>query len=650
MRFISFGYRYPEQFDGLYASGQLYDLVTSPIHNTRRVQKFIHLASPINTEDEIQGGMSGAPVYHPGSNSVLGIIVGYDHSGHGNIPLAIPIESMTSFRPINERLVEEIVLKLLESLLAPGTHILQKDYQEFYESLTFPFLRPYKELKEPEDKKQLGLLNQLRGENYWYDLIQFLESNYRFIPLDEIRKNIPRVWLVDFVNRTEERKRACEEYGPPYLLFDGPDGYGKKELLKTIEREHFCNRWFPVSAVVKENHATVYDIAAQLAEQAGCSDDISHHTEIGKIAVALATSLKNQVKLRQAQGLLISISEIEWLPADEIDIFLGTFLREFHIKNLKFHVRLAGRYVASRWKKQAEICEVLLVTQALTPFKFEFVKQTVVNSLERSSNSSEIDSCAANLMHITGGHPGCMAEILSKIPRAERIEEHFSEQESSYNEIVLLAAEKVRSGIPDDLKNIFDTLCIFRRYNQVILDAMLGKKMIAFDGNIEHLEMRLTTSLLISRSKDAQFLRDDVTRRLLFIRLRLMEPERFRKLCAQACDIMDDCLRQSDDRPDIYAMDTIFQQLQCRYYASNQSFTEREVLRRDLFAPGGILENTLSILSTKKNWLMHRNALANMILQDDEWDFQFSVNYYLRSNTYAKDPVQELSKAILNHS
>ena len=645
--FKAFGFRQPNAFDGLHASG----VILGPVREVSGVdshRSFIQLSTSAFTD--IDKGMSGAPVLQESIKTVVGMIVGYFQipSTSCRVPLAIPLDVLEAYTPLQERILEEKILLLFEKILSPGRYFTQYAFKDFYKQLPIPDLIPLDELErnvKPENF-HLELISQIRGHGHLYDLIQFVDSNYHYIPLDEVRDNLPRTHRVDFVNRKKEQDDSVGLDAPVYMLFDGPIGYGKTELLKTIQQRHYRDRWYCLTAAVKPDSANAIAIARQLAKSAGLFKNIEHLQDLDKIAFGLSASVNGELRRRNAEGILILVSELEWLDATEIDNFMRVFLRAFN--GLPLRVRLAGRYIAPTWKRYKGDFELVVVP--LSPFKFEFVHQTVKKLLI----AGETQLCAALLMHTTGGHPGIMMEILQYIQNAENIEALFRRRSPEHKELILRIARQVRDGIPEKLRGIFDVLSIFRRYNQILIDAMIDEGYLEYNGSMERLVPDLLNTHLINRSEDKQFLRDDVTRRLLAIRLRIEEPRRYTELCRRACEIVKKCFQDTEDRPDKYALDYLYQKLLYDFQKSKKNLLARKVLYKFFFAAGGTVDETMKILTQKKQWKVHRDSLAETIFpnnggQDTEWDFQFEVNFMLRNEDYSTEPCRQLREAISNY-
>ena len=618
--FSSFGYRHQKQFTGLHARGEILGYSATHLTNSQHQQiEFLQLQSSATGAQSMQPGMSGAPVYHEATGQIVGMVSDiYSNTNKDEVfAIAVPLEMLALFIPIKKRLIEEELLQILGDILMPSLWFTERSFRAFYECLPFPGLQKYDDC---EEQKHLSLLAQLRGEDRIYDLIRFLQMKRPDVSLQKLLPHLPPVMRVDFVNREVEREEACGIYAPPYILFDAPIGYGKRELLKAIEQQHFRDGWLSIYAEVNETHCSAFEIAKVIAQAVGTAKDLSRLRTPRDVGVWLAGWLEQRFEMREAKGVLLLVSGMENLPVNEIGLFLDD-------------------YVGATWKEEAEKHLPFKII-SLTPFKFEFVRETVRILFP----SCELDLCAAHLMHITGGHPGCMTQILESMGRPTAVEAHFQVHKSEYEEIVLSMANRIRSGIPSDLQDTFDALSVFYRYDQDMLDIMLSRGLIPQHSSAAFLERKLLATCLVRRSKDHQFLQDDIVRRLLAIRLRLESPDRFLAYCQQARNILLEYMNTTTNRVEYLALELLYQDLQLRYYQGAQDIKARQNLCQDFFGSEGIASQILATLSSFSRWSRIQATFHDLLQDPDEWEFRFALNFFLRGNNYDEGPFQLLKE------
>ncbi|MEA3339152.1 MAG: trypsin-like peptidase domain-containing protein, partial [Chloroflexota bacterium] len=401
-QFRTFGFRPPDVVNGLHARGKIRGRIS-----TKHGMQLLQFSSEAVGAEEIRQGMSGAPVYHDATGQVVGMVVLLIKETGETIPCAVPIEAIADiWLPVKERLRETELLQQLLKVFQPGEWFTAKTFKSFYESLPSSRLVKYDELGE--DKPQ-ALLEQLRGQRERvYDFVNCIRAKRPDIPLTELI-DLPPVQRINFVNRKDELEETCERYALPYILFEAPAGYGKTELLKAIEQRHFRDDWLSIYVETSQNTVTAVDLANQVAARAGYSQDLSHLPDTRAVGYTLAGFLDDRLTSLHAPGVILLIDSIERLPEGEIDAFVNHFLFAVHsvLHKVNLRVHLAGRYIGSTWEKRAR--EFQFTVKPLTPFHFRYVKDTVRSLLP---SQEKLDLYAAHLMHVTGGHPGCMAKII----------------------------------------------------------------------------------------------------------------------------------------------------------------------------------------------------------------------------------------------
>ena len=628
--FRTFGFRSSGRFKGLYAQGEIEDTVS-----TTTGVELLQLTET-TTAKHILPGMSGAPVFAEATEQVAGMVVLRTE----DIPFAVPIEEIAKlWPPIKGRLQEEKVLKQLLKVLRPGQWFTEAIFEFFYNSLPFPELARYDTLEE--DRPQ-ALLAQVRNHGRVYDFLNCLRIKRPDIPLAGLIE-LPPVHRIHFVNREEELREACGRFALPYMLFEAPAGYGKTELLKAVEQRHFRDGWLCIYVETPRDVQTAIELANAVAKTAGRSDPFAQ-LDPDQVGYRLAGSLDERLASLRASGIILMVDSAERLPQSEIEAFLNRFLVALlnGLPKVDLRMRFAGRHIGPLWKKRAR--EFELTVRSLTPFRFRYVKATVEVLLPAQT---EPDSYAAHLMHMTGGHPGCMAEIMERMGLVQSVEEAFEKNQDCLKEIVLPVAREVRESIPPELQDAFDVLSVFRRYNFRLLEEIVKAGIMDYKGDADSLEKALMATYLVTR--DQGFIQDEIVRRLLAIRLRWEKRERFIELCKKARLIYEQDLQTTTYQPAFIALEGLFQELRLGYYQGAQDLAARQVLRDAFFiAPKKhtILRRYLDALAAKPYTRDVKARFKEFFDKDSEWEFRFAVNFFLRGEQYNDEPYEKMVKQV----
>jgi len=636
-KFRTYGFR-SSKFKGLHAAGEIRGYT-----ETEAGRQLLHLASEAIGAEELRPGMSGGPVFCETPGQIVGMITERVRETRETIPCATPIEEITDIWPqIKERLLEEELLSQLPEILNEK-YFTEELFKLLYDNLPLSG-RP--KLDDLSDEKFTDLIELLRNKGQVYDFIRWLRIKRPDIPINTLI-DLPS-HRISFVNRDYELREACERSSPPYMLFDAPARYGKTELLKAITQRHFHDNWLCIEVVLPHDIDSILDLLSLVYREA----DLANQLPVSDIDIdgpILAGLLKQRVEEYSLAGVLLTIDNVDRLPEKVVGSFLNNLIpilqRKFH-RLPALRIRLAGRYVAPLWRDKSRNIKLKIIT--LTPFRFKYVRDTVDLLLPFQKNP---ETGAAHLMHITGGHPGCMAEIIRKIRPAQSSGETIEPDQASYESIVLSTARQVRRAIPETLRDAFDMLCVFRRFDSVLLEQILAFGLIDDKDDAYTLEGDLMATNLVNRKADG-YIQDEIVRRLLAIRLRKEEPEQFIELCKSAKQIYELALLELPYSEHILAMECLYQELQLGYYQGGQTLSARQDLRKDFFDDDnddGILSRYLKILSTKPH---PRNLKANLIAQleqDDSWEFRFAVNFFLRGETYNNEPFDEILQRVENY-
>jgi len=155
----------------------------------------------------------------------------------------------------------------------------------------------------------------------------------------------------------------------------------------------------------------------------------------------------------------------------------------------------------------------------------------------------------------------------------------------------------------------------------------------------------LTATYLLGRK--GRLLQDDITRRLLAIRQWHDMPEEFLKRCVQARDICANHMQEPNvQMPEKWVIEYLFQSLQ-QHAATIQDPSHRSSIRETFFTRDvpGALQMFLGGRSIPAKSRRAEHVVLSQAL-DADWEFRFTVNYYLRGDQYNEEAYGELQQKI----
>lgn len=464
---------------------------------------------------------------------------------------------------------------------------------------------------------------------------------------------------IAFVNRLREIDRLTDPRAPQYQFIDAPAGYGKTDLLKEIARRYQQRGWMTIYAEIPyKSTYSMRDVVEAIVTNNnlslnGVQADYASERWIQTTGYQIAECLHRRILEIQRlnpnplQGVILLIDRVE---------VLGDFYAEALVKELvpgiqqcfkeagvtlPFRTIFAGRYISTRWSRFAPYAYTVL-----SPFDFSIVEDAVrqaASKLMPDPAPDVVARIAAHLMHITGGHPGCMARMLEDFDFRWMVNDYLiSREDFYYYEVVLPTIYEIRRECLRDELNI---LCTCRRFTPPVLRGFIEHGLIQHDDEYQ-LDTALTQTYLVTRA--GGFLQDGITRRLLAVRMRHEYHKRFLQICEAAreiyAELLVDCTPQSH-RPEVIAIELLWQQLLLGYFRQSAppDVNVRSTVRDDFWRE---TERILPLLveNTGNSHILDQLRDA---LQDD-WEFQFTLNYYLRGETYDRQPYADLLRAIEN--
>ncbi len=466
---------------------------------------------------------------------------------------------------------------------------------------------------------------------------------------------------IDFVNRLTEIETITYPSAPAYYLLDAPVGFGKTALMKELHKKFVKEKWLSVYVAVNENDTLdqlislifkEIKINSQLLITASLSSSLRFAGTIRKYWV---NEVRPSIPSKEGIVFLIDLDKrpskliLEGLLTDLIPL-IDSNLRElddFANKQNRFRVVISGRRLGFLSRK-VKSKPLSLVVRQLTPFNFDVIRISVNNKLS-IYDEKVVNKLAAKLLFLTGGHPGAMAQILDLFINENLEFDLFFENydDEIWKTILYPIVQEIRNEIFNssvDLINVIDEICIYRYLEAYTLRYIIQKRKLNTINDEFKLADELTQNYILTR-KD-RFYKDDITRRLLAIWQWRNSSEIFSKACLEAqSQCQQRLLDTKVNDPERWAIEYLFQALQQNINSINTVSSRREI--REIFF-SHTLPLALRCLFENRDYKEEHNALIQAM--EEDWEFQYTVNYYLRDNDqYTSEPYEKIKEVIDNY-
>ena len=456
-----------------------------------------------------------------------------------------------------------------------------------------------------------------------------------------VDRNFLRKEQLEFVNHVDLIRFTLSSKAPPYHLFDAPAGFGKTMILRELQG-YFKEKGWKTSCVSLQGRQSLLDVGKAVAEELGLSvKDFS--------PASLAKSLVNHKGMefsnKKDKGLVLFFDvQKDWSSAVEtIFSIFDTFIPEMEstLRTLSFQegiynpfrVIVASRYVRSNW---ATLPRIKPYFPKLEPLSFFDVFDAAANflSLDKDNHFDKLNGITAHLMYYTAGHPGCVARVLGMYRDENSVSPtaFFQENEERIiRDAVYPEIDDVRLGIAKDLSRVFDQLSAFRFLDTDILKKYVEEKPYLRADDEFALSDRLRNTYLMDPWAGGHFLKDGITRRLIPLRLINVDGTDYVSfLSCEAHKICEEKLGKIETQmPDKWLIEYYFQFLQ-QYLGQIQSVDVRNKLREEFFS--SVIKEGFDLFISIRDPRRFCQAVVDTLSKDGE--FEFTVNYYLRNDTY----------------
>ncbi len=458
---------------------------------------------------------------------------------------------------------------------------------------------------------------------------------------------------IPFVNRESEFDRITQDtHQMQYWLIYAPQGYGKTTFLNKLNQHYRDKNWVCVQLQIPRDYPpTLHPLIETIIQVLGETITFDRKVTPEKMGVALARCIsrrpvpgkrKKLVETR-GSGVVLELDNVDALADDALEdlaVVIGSTYKAlceeggvFFKNDHRFCFLLSSREsgpVMEAFKRH----RIYLVDRGLSPYSYKHVQETIRHYMNQVGiplplPEEDIEKIASQLMYYGGGHPGCIATLLTELAHDCFV---------GYNDIlaardritqpVLDVLRDFEAGLPDHaLLPILENLSVFRRIDYALLKYLVEQKLIPWNETAMKLDMQLSATHL-TRDEEAA-LKDSITQRLLLIRFRTTQPAEFAGLCRAGLDFYQKRLSGRNPYPASDALEYLYLRIHEACHVNGKSaydvecvFVEQLQLVTEWFADVWGPDDALRLTY----------QLGQKLIAD--WELEFLTNYFLSPEHY----------------
>ncbi|MEH1855726.1 MAG: hypothetical protein V7L11_29610 [Nostoc sp.] len=482
----------------------------------------------------------------------------------------------------------------------------------------------------------------------------------------------PEPEKIPFTNRDAAINEITATNSPPYRLVTAPEGYGKTEFLKQIQGRFQELQWCCAYASIS-SYESIEDLEKRLASSLNLTMPEGHKLSWGERLGSLLHRNWARWQAQDKKGIVLLIDLDGSAPQKQRLNELFNDFRDFAwkiekcLKELLFFKENFRRFrvvIAARCLIDLPL-DRIFPKLTLSPFNWEVIEDTATKYLNSFRMTSEsLALLAGHLLYLTGGHPGGIAEALKVYRGGDYTVNLFlnSYGNQLWEKSLKKCRDQIRESLTKENNHLYESiekLSIFPILNGTwILKEAVQRFQLPFSDDIFKLNAELTKTSIFTRDKT--IIKDGMTRRLLVIGLlRESSPDNFQSLCSEAAQICWEYIHELKSKNNsafagTWSMQYFFQSLQKHAGFINcgpNSLAYRQELRQDFFEK--TVEETLGIFRNTDREQFHEFIYTLKSEVENDWEFQFVVNYYLHNDEYNDTPyrdlIQKLDEAIQNN-
>ncbi|MEH2054332.1 hypothetical protein [Nostoc sp.] len=482
----------------------------------------------------------------------------------------------------------------------------------------------------------------------------------------------PEPEKIPFTNRDAAINEITAINSPPYRLVTAPEGYGKTEFLKQIQGRFQELQWCCAYASIS-SYESIEDLEKRLASSLNLTMPEGHKLSWGERLGSLLHRNWARWQAQDKKGIVLLIDLDGSAPQKQHLNELFNDFRDFAwkiekcLKELLFFKENSRRFrvvIAARCLIDLPL-DRIFPKLTLSPFNWEVIEDTATKYLNSFRMTSEsLALLAGHLLYLTGGHPGGIAEALKVYRGGDYTVNLFlnSYGNQLWEKSLKKCRDQIRESLTKENNHLYESiekLSIFPILNGTwILKEAVQRFQLPFSDDIFKLNAELTKTSIFTRDKT--IIKDGMTRRLLVIGLlRESSPDNFQSLCSEAAQICWEYIHELKSKNNsafagTWSMQYFFQSLQKHAGFINcgpNSLAYRQELRQDFFEK--TVEETLGIFRNTDREQFHEFIYTLKSEVENDWEFQFVVNYYLHNDEYNDTPyrdlIQKLDEAIQNN-